>query len=666
VTSRDHHVGRLRLDIQVLRAVAVGIVLLYHLWPGRFPGGFVGVDVFFVISGVLITAHLLREAEGTGIRLGRFWANRMRRLLPLAFVVLLATSVGALLLAPPSQLAAIMRNVIGSALYVENWMLAADSVDYLSRDQDPLPTQHFWSLSAEEQFYLVWPLLLVAATWIALRATRRRRTARRMIVRRAAFVVLVIVLVTSLTHSLVLTATDPGPAYFATTTRAWQFAAGGILAFVVDRGATSPTDRRSLVVRTAMSWAGALLIAGTTFLLTTEVPYPGVAALLPVAGTVLFLLGGSIDRWFAPTILMRVRPVTWLGDVSYGVYLWHWPLIVLVPSALGAPLGTGAKLGIVAASLLLAWGSKVAIEDPFRFGRYWRARTWRGLLVGAVGSVLVLVLPTATIVSIESRAAAAQQAVEDAVEEGLAAGEPDPSEPLVPSVVERVEDRGIMYDCFDFAYQGLTECTYGADESTLRIALVGDSHAAHLIPGLVDAVEAQGWSVSTFLGTNCDAGQLPACPSGAETMERVASGAFDVVVAAGFRGSDTPAEAVWDYWDILRAGPTPVLLVGDVPMHAESAYACIDDSGDDPLVAASCTTSRAEAIDEHPDRALAYAQETGAAVVDLAPALCGAEACESVVGNVIVYQDSPSSHMTATFSRLLDDVWVEALAPYDS
>ncbi|MCY1693436.1 acyltransferase family protein [Curtobacterium sp. SL109] len=213
-----------RWDIQGLRAFAVLAVVLYHLWPNRLPGGFVGVDVFFVISGYLITAHLLREQRATGrLRLGQFWARRAKRLLPGAFLTIAATGAAVLAFVPSALWGQYGRELIASTVYAQNWQLASDSVDYLASDNRPSPFQHFWSLSVEEQFYIALPLLLIAVSFVA----RGRLT----VVTRAR-VLLGAVGVLSLVWCIAQTGSTPGVAYFSTATRAWEFALGGLAATV--------------------------------------------------------------------------------------------------------------------------------------------------------------------------------------------------------------------------------------------------------------------------------------------------------------------------------------------------------------------------------------------------------------------------------------------------
>ena len=243
--------------------------------------------------------------------------------------------------------------IIASALYVQNWVLASNSVDYLAAAEPPTPVQHYWSLSVEEQFYLVWPILILATFWFVRRSGLGPVLATRL--------TMLAVIAVSLFISITATATEPASAYFITPTRVWELAAGGVVATLPPLGSWRLPAR----VVDGVAWIGLamLLVAGATF--TAATPFPGVAAILPVAGTALVILAASEGRG-SPTRLLRMRPIQHLGDTSYSIYLWHWPLIALAPYVVDTitPLDS---LVILGATIGLATITKVYVEDPFRF-----------------------------------------------------------------------------------------------------------------------------------------------------------------------------------------------------------------------------------------------------------------------------------------------------------
>ncbi|MGH3322789.1 MAG: acyltransferase family protein, partial [Streptosporangiaceae bacterium] len=314
--------AQLRPEIQALRAVAVAAVLLFHLWPNRLTGGYVGVDVFFAISGFLITAHLLREVDATGrIRFAAFWARRARRLLPASLLVLAVSAGGTYLFVPQEKWQQFFSEIGASALYVQNWLLAHNAVDYLASENAPSVAQHFWTLSAEEQYYAVWPLLIAVVLLLARRRSTRVR-------RNSLLAVLVLLTAASLAYSVWETSTNPSVAYFITPTRIWEFGLGAIVAFVW------PEPAGGVRLRVLMSWVGLGCIAVATIVFTADTVFPGYAAALPVVGALLVIVAGPVAHPAGTLWLARLRPVQFLGDVSYSVYLWHWPLIVLAPYVL--------------------------------------------------------------------------------------------------------------------------------------------------------------------------------------------------------------------------------------------------------------------------------------------------------------------------------------------
>jgi peptidoglycan/LPS O-acetylase OafA/YrhL len=286
-------------EIQGLRALAVGLVLLYHFWPASLTGGFIGVDIFFVVSGFLISSHIYREAAGTGgVKIGRFWARRVRRLLPISLFVLLVTLVASLAFLPKTVWTTTFRQIAASALYTQNWVLAGDAVDYSAADNAATLVQHYWSLSVEEQFYLVWPVIFVGALAISL--ARRRRLTTNALPKSgyvAILVSLALLFVASLAYSIVATQANGAEAYFVTPTRVWEFAAGSLVALTF--------LGRQYVGRPSwlLGWTGLAMIVASSFWFSGATAFPGWVALFPVAGACLLLAapGGSsagAPRWW--------------------------------------------------------------------------------------------------------------------------------------------------------------------------------------------------------------------------------------------------------------------------------------------------------------------------------------------------------------------------------
>ena len=667
-------------EIQALRFVAVAGVLLYHLWPNRLPGGYAGVDVFFVISGFLITGHLSREWSTSGrIRLGRFYARRARRLLPAAVLVLTVTAVASWILLPVRMWEQVFHEVIGAALYVENWVLAASSVDYLAQSTGVAsPVQHYWSLSVEEQFYLVWPVLMIVAGWAAgmVRRGRRRDGSAR-----AFGVVLGAVFVVCLALSIVQTVREPGPAYFATQTRAWEFAAGGLLALVIRRSA------RFAHLRAIGSWVGFATIAGSFVLFTAALPFPGWIAIVPVVGTLLVVACGDPDTPDAPGMLYRWRPVQWAGDVSYSLYLWHWPLVVLVPAATGQVLGTRDKFAVLAASLALAAATKYLVEDPVRSRPFLAGRPARWTVV-AVAAALVPVLALSTAVSADAgrrieaqrTAAAAFLARGDGCVGAESVGSVDcPTTPastvLLPGLDAAQTDDVNTPECWSRSAESAVKvCGHGPapDAAALTVALIGDSHSNQYLAALERLADEAHWHVDVYGKAGCawtSAVQedTPDWVSRCESWKRSLRGElavrtpYDVILTSYQRQSPFVAPAhgsaeqsivdgFVDTWREQTARGTKVVAIRDNPGTRDDFLTCIERHLDDDPGAA-CAVPREDALGT-PDAQIAAARALeGASLLDLTDLMCDASVCEPVIGNVVVHRDP--RHLTSTFTRTL-------------
>jgi len=660
----------LRPEIQALRAVAVLVVVVYHLWPATLTGGFVGVDVFFVISGFLITAHLLREADRTGrISLPRFWAKRIRRLLPASLTVLAASALGVVLVVPQMYWQQFLHEIAASAVYAQNWVLAASSIDYLAAENVASPVQHFWSLSVEEQFYLAWPILIGL---VVLVCGRLGATARRTLV----FVALAVVAAASLSYSVGYTASNPGEAYFATTTRAWEFAAGGLLAVVGTTALRAPDALRTLV--SYAGWAG---IAYAVVTYSGQTPFPGSAALLPVLATVAVIWAGAPASALSPNRLMGLPPIQFVGNISYSVYLWHWPMIVFF-TFFFTELEDTTRAAIILASIGLAWLTTVLIENPARDWKPLVTRRPRWTALAMVMAMIAVAVPAylgsqsmSEQASQETARAATAVASADECFGASALAVPEGAcdavehEELTPAAPFAVDDEAEVYTngCYsDLVTADLNTCVVGDAASAMDVALIGDSHAASWYPAMKAIADEKGWSLSPYMKSSCPMSSATKEDDTAE-VERSCSTwndalagelaaqaePLDLVVLAHSAvgdnyGSDKDAiDGFREAWAPLVERGTQVVVIRDIPQMEESTNLCISKtSGED----AACDRPENEAV--HDDLlADAAKDQPGVTVIDMNDLFCRDGSCSPVVGGVIGYRDS--HHITATYAMTL-------------
>ncbi len=666
-------------EIQGLRAIAVAAVVLYHLWPARLSGGFVGVDVFFVVSGFLITAHLLREADSGRVAVVQFWARRIRRLLPASLLVLASIAVASVAFVPLADWERIFRHIAGSTVYVENWFLASDAVDYWAQASAAPPTQHFWSLSVEEQFYLVWPIIFAALAVIAARRGQRA-------FRRAATVVLAVIVLTGFAYGLWYSLASPSVAYFSTFARAWEFAAGGLTALLVDR----VPGRRAL--RAAAAWTGVALIGFAVIVISSDLPFPGWAALLPVLGTVLVLLGGaSQERWGFGRV-SSWRPVLLAGDLSYAIYLWHWPLIVLAPEVTGREPGTLDKLVILALTVGLAALTKRFVEDPARRSRFLSSRRSVPTFAAAAGATAALVvgsllapqaasgmiadqLRQANAIAASSEACTGAEAAVEAGCDPVGVGSPVPDAEVVFQNFDPV-----IEECFSQDDNArLQICAFGEQMAPgLRVALVGDSHAGALAPALERLAEQRDWDLQVMLKPGCpwsdttryrsdgNTAAVENCSSWREQVDAELAGQevpFDLVVTtsyaivgnlvqAGASASpyDESVAGLQRTWSALeaRSPGTRIVVVRDNPNWDASPVDCLQRAS-----AADCTQSPEQAF-SNPDPQPEAAAGGVATLLDLSDVYCPDGVCRSVLGGLTVYRDA--HHLSEAFAISLAPV----------
>jgi peptidoglycan/LPS O-acetylase OafA/YrhL len=690
-----------RADIQALRAIAVLLVVVYHLRPNRLPGGYIGVDVFFVISGYLITSHLMREAVTTGrVRLGAFWAARARRILPASLVAIALTIAASAIIAPATLFDDLRKQALASIFYVQNWVLAFDAVDYSAADNDATPFQHFWSLSVEEQFYLFWPLLVFAAVWIVARRQLRagsdigrRRTAETG-TRQLAMLFFGIVVLASLIFSIVAVNDGQANAYFVTSTRVWELGAGGLLAIVSVRSLSG-------VARSALAYAGLGAIVVSAFVLTNESPFPGAAALPVILGTMALILAGTpgsdertsqaphrFDPW---NVASRARVTQWIGDRSYSLYLWHFPVIILWAMAIDRKVGYLDLIGMMVLSVVLADASYRFIEQPVRRAAFFATSTRRSLVGALISMLLVSALAFAyPLVAAQTskawdlnadRAQSLPVLGAAAIAGGAVPAVTTDEVLLTPSPLRADSDRGTALSgkaCIAEVTDDVTpECSVGDPDGDVSIALIGDSHARMYSAPLLTIAESHGWLLRTYLHNSCPFnptprhlerdGELTCTGPNADVLERVLADPPDIVVTTWFDdatfiedavGREPGAAGFAEYWNRLEDAGIDVVVIRDVPKQKRNVPDCVAENYDRPD---TCVTPRGTAL--RGGEVLRDAAELAprATVVDLSDQFCVDGECKSVIGNVIVYRDR--HHITDTYALSLVPRLEAALAP---
>ncbi|KUI32846.1 acyltransferase [Mycobacterium sp. IS-1496] len=697
-----------RADIEGLRAVAVLAVVLYHAGVPGLGGGFVGVDVFFVVSGFLITGLLWREVKaGGGVRLGAFYAARARRLLPAAALVLVATAVGAVLLLPPLQARGVLADAIANALYVGNYRFAIQGTDYLAAT-DPSPLQHYWSLGVEEQFYLVWPVLIVATAFVVGR--RFGAAAARSVLPYAA--VLAAVAAVSYAMSLAWTGDWPSWAFFSLPTRAWELAAGGLIALSVGWWRRLPP-----VAAAAVGWTGLALIGAACTRVSATTPFPGTAALLPVAGTVLIIVAGCATPNLGVGRLLSKPLPRAIGRVSYSWYLWHWPVLILAPAVFGADLGLASRLAMVVISLGLAILTLHLVENPARFAAALRGSAVRSLAVGGVATatavcaaIVLLVMrpvptgdgPAAAPVALTAPAPAPHAVSRGAAPVGAPAA-PTPRQQVQAAVAASAEMRSVPADLSpplgDVAKPEVfvngcvlswrdvdqLECVTGDAASAVRVALVGDSHAAMWQPALETVAEQHHWRLETMSKVTCPLMELPItspylgrafseCEQWrGDVLARLESERRQLIVVDMSRryGGDFGFVTYDPAWvdglgrlvSRLRATGAAVLVLGPAPDPLSTVPSCVSDHMDDVV---ACSPARPAALDAGGIAAEAAAvRAAGGSYADLGDLFCTAQRCPVIVGNTLVYRDD--NHITGEYARwlapVIGEIALDAIAP---
>nr|WP_231639580.1 acyltransferase family protein [Mycobacterium sp. Marseille-P9652] len=691
-----------RSDIEGLRAVAVVAVVLFHADIPGVSGGFVGVDVFFVISGFLITGLLWREAGTTGtVRLARFYGARARRLLPASATVGVVIMLGAAALVPALLSRGIIDDGIASALYVSNYRFMLQGVDYLATNLPPSPFQHYWSLGVEEQFYLVWPALIIGTAWLIRRTSRQRQTHAGS---RTTPYLVVLALVAALSFAVSLATTRPAPpvAFFSLPTRAWELAVGGLVALTAGQWRRLPALPAAIT-----GWGGLALIVLACSQLNRSTPYPGAAALLPVLGAALVISAGCAAPARGVDHLLSVRPMRAIGRVSYSWYLWHWPVLLVAMPAAAWPRHP-LWLGVVAIlfSLVLAVLTLRLIENPLRFAVPVRRSAARSLALGGaatavavgVGVALLVVVPTpvgrgpaapALTITATSPPAGSDIAAYDAamreafaqVQVAVAASADVKAVPLNlnPPLAEAAKRPLGANGCLrDLLLIDHPQCATGDTASSTTLAVVGDSNAAMWEPAFEQVAAQRHWRLETLTKAYCPLmdmaiaiplfgrdyteceqwrGQIVARLRAERPRLVVLSMMRRYGAQYGWASGFTSYDPAWiaslsRQVQQLHSMGAQVLLLGPIPDPQSVVPLCLSVHLDD---ANACSPAKSRAVKQPGIVAEAAATKAGGGqYADLTELFCTADRCPVIVGNTLVYRDQ--DHVTIEYSRLLAPV----------
>ena len=698
---------RHRRDIEGLRALAVVAVLLYHFGVPGFDGGFIGVDVFFVISGFLITSLLLHERTVTDrISIRRFYARRARRLLPISATVIVATVIAGAVWMPVTRLSDLAEEARAAAAFAANLLFAHRGTNYLTAGLDPSPLRHYWSLAVEEQFYVIWPGLIALVTFRA--SNVRRRTAWAM----GAIVVV------SFALSALLTADSPSWSYFGLHTRAWELGAGALLACLATAVGRIPETARAVI-----GWLGLAGIVASAITFGKVAVFPGWAAALPVLATVAALVPGDHTSW-SPAKALAFEPLQFIGARSYSLYLWHWPVIVIAEAHLLRPLTGPEKWAALAAVIALAEAGFRAIEGPVRYSRPLNRRPGRSLALGA-GLVCIGLMAGVMLNAYDpSLSTGVVAAAPDAIATTVPATAPAGTDPTltlatvltapapvttygrtaIPAVVDALAnevvpdnlrpslrsaggDTSAIYGngCHQFGAAHIrTDCVFGDPNGTITIALWGDSHAAQWFTPLEQMALAHGWRLLSLTQGSCAYIDVTVYDKKNDREFRNC-GAWRDAVRTYMREQSVDVVFVSEHYGLLSADNHQAISANDWNDHLPALVASLRADGIEPIVIGDspdpnttvpdCVAAHTHhigqcAASEYNSEDVAVVEAirsitaaAGAGFIEPGEWVCADDGrCPAVIGDILVYRDG--NHLTDTVTQWIAPLVDALVAPF--
>jgi peptidoglycan/LPS O-acetylase OafA/YrhL len=629
-----------RSDIEGLRAIGILLVVGYHANIPGFGGGFIGVDVFFVLSGYLISNILTQELLHSGsINFVNFYARRARRLVPGLALTLICTLVASWIIYSPIEQVDIAKTAISTSIYLSNVWFARQATDYLAADSETNPLLHTWSLSVEEQFYLVWPLLLYFVFRQKIFLNKPRTIA----------MMVIIIGLLSLLAEIVFTSLIQPWAFFLTPFRVWQFAIGALAAMASAHLKPLPMLQRTSATN-LLSYAGIALILGCGSLYTRETIFPGIAAFIPCLGTVLVLYSGACDKKTHTAAVLSTKPFIWIGKVSYSWYLWHWPVLVIG----GVVFGHGElsqRIALAILSLLISALAYKFFENPIRFNKTLSATAKLSLYSAAATIMLTLISSIAWKALATTASKTPEQQLFTKTEQDLPA----------------VYSQGCHLNVLD---KSSPPCLFNATGTTETWALFGDSHAAQWFPAIEEAAIHHKASVLSLTKSECPVPRTPffnqrlgriytECDQWREeTLQRIAAAKPAIIFLSSSYHypikDDEWGEGLQKTIQTLSTSGAKIIILGDTPWIGINIPKCLARAQWMPYMnSKGCNFDVASSINA---KRLAVEREIAAGserteFFEFTNQICDAEICTPLANGVVKFRDS--NHLSVAFVKQL-------------
>jgi peptidoglycan/LPS O-acetylase OafA/YrhL len=649
-------IRKFRPDIEVLRAVAVVSVVIAHSGL-PLKGGFVGVDIFFVISGFLITQLLFNELKKNNtISLKSFYARRILRIFPMSILVLLLTLLASFFWLSPLQFLNYLYDALFASISGLNYRLAATGTSYFNSTNLPTPFQHFWSLCVEEQFYIIWPAVILAIS---------RFVTDRKVFKTTINSVLILIIGVSLFLSYKITGESQSWAYFGLHTRAWQLAIGALVAVNIGLFANIKN-----VWATIGSWLGFGLLILSLTLINDLTPYPSLWAILPTIGTAILIISGVNYTNFSFESVFSNSVTRWIGGISYSWYLVHWPIFIIFFYNFGDSIQKIDRILLIIGSLFVAFWCNIFIENPIRFNHSLKNNITKTYKLGATLVLIPVVICSSIIFTknhnteikkIES--AKAQSQIIQKIQESLILSKlPENVTPTLELAGNDFAFRSCFLEPPDQFVENNPNCIFGDKNSNKIMVLTGDSHAHQWLGAFDEIATKHNYKLLNFTKSSCSmedgVGGYQGCYDYRKIMQdKIAELKPDMVITTGLNYKDSVESKYYEFLSKLKSKSKNVIRLVDTPLPTTFIPDCLSKNKDK---IGGCNFAKEQGI-RNPEiikMENKVAADLGVQTVDPIDLLCG-ELCPAVVNNIIVYMDQ--SHITNAYAKYISGIVEERI-----